>query len=154
MFYPRTHSDEFSGSSARGAKWRGKGHGTLYAIKSNHPSVPRSHLLTHSSSHFHLTPHYLNHNGRTFQDEAIGGAIESVTGSTEPSSWTTAGKQQHAKGETEVKAAEAEAYAEGMGDRVQGKVDSVVGAATGDKAQQMQGNAQHDKGKLNMQLNS
>ncbi|BEJ18183.1 hypothetical protein CspHIS471_0704600 [Cutaneotrichosporon sp. HIS471] len=86
--------------------------------------------------------------------EAVGGAIESVTGSTQPSSWTTAGKQQHAAGETEVKAAEAQAYAQGLGDRVQGKVDSVVGAATGDKAQQVHGNAQHDKGKLNMQLNS
>lgn len=102
--------------------------------------------------------------------EALGGAIESVSGSNEPSSWTTAGtshqrlvkrtrvnqsgKQQHIQGEGEIKAAEAQAYAEGLGDRVQGKVDSVVGAATGDKTQQAQGNAQHDKGKFDMKLNS
>ncbi|CAK9782256.1 hypothetical protein CC85DRAFT_240183 [Cutaneotrichosporon oleaginosum] len=86
--------------------------------------------------------------------EAVGGAIETVTGSTQPSSWTTAGKEQHAKGETEIKAAEAKAYAEGLGDRVQGKIDSVVGAATGDRTKQAQGNIQHDKGQAQMNINA
>lgn len=36
----------------------------------------------------------------------------------------------------EIKAANAKTYAEGTGDRVQGKVNSVVGAVTGDTSQQ------------------
>jgi uncharacterized protein YjbJ (UPF0337 family) len=70
-----------------------------------------------------------------------------------PQSIADTQKEQHAKGEAEVKAAEAQAYAEGLGDRVQGKVDSVVGAATGDKAKQAQGNVQHDKGEAQMKIN-
>lgn len=49
--------------------------------------------------------------------EAVGAAIETayqaVGGSTEPSSFSTAGREQHAKGEAEVKAAETKQYAEG-----------------------------------------
>lgn len=49
--------------------------------------------------------------------EVVGNVIETgysaVGGSKEPSSWTTAGKEQHAKGEAEIKAAEAKGYAEG-----------------------------------------
>lgn len=49
--------------------------------------------------------------------ELVGGAIESAYqaagGSTEPSSWTTAGKEQRAKGEAELNAAKAQGYVEG-----------------------------------------
>ena len=45
--------------------------------------------------------------------EMVGSGIEYATGSKEPSSWTTAGKEQHAKGEAEIKAAQAQGYAEG-----------------------------------------
>ena len=54
--------------------------------------------------------------------EVLGNAIEqvyaAVGGSKEPSQFTVDGKEQHAKGEAEIKAAEAKGYAEGMGDRV------------------------------------
>ncbi|KAL7423558.1 hypothetical protein Q5752_001138 [Cryptotrichosporon argae] len=89
--------------------------------------------------------------------ELVGHAIETgyqaVGGSTEPSSWTTTGKEQHAKGEAEIKAAQAEGYAQGLGDRLTGKKDSIVGAVTGDKTQQAAGNIRHDKGEAQMNIN-
>ena len=49
--------------------------------------------------------------------ELVGSGIEAaysaVGGSSEPSSFTTAGKEQHAKGEAEIKAAQAQGYVEG-----------------------------------------
>ena len=49
--------------------------------------------------------------------ELVGSGIESayaaVGGSTEASSWSTAGKEQHDKGEAEINAAKAKEYTEG-----------------------------------------
>jgi hypothetical protein len=43
----------------------------------------------------------------------IGTGIEYATGAKTPSSWTTTGQEQHAKGEAEIKAAQAQGYVEG-----------------------------------------
>ena len=49
------------------------------------------------------------------------------------------GAESLAAAEAEIKAAEAKGYVEGASDRIQGKYDSVAGAITGDKQQQVSG---------------
>ena len=79
--------------------------------------------------------------------ETIGNAL----GSTE---WQKAGKEQHAKGEAEIKAAQAQGYAEGAKDQVSGKFDNVVGSITGNKEKELAGKAQEEKGKAQKEINS
>ncbi|KAG6875190.1 hypothetical protein C0992_004837, partial [Termitomyces sp. T32_za158] len=62
--------------------------------------------------------------------------VGNLTGSA---SWQQSGKEEHAKGEAEYKAAQAKGYAEGAMDRIGGYKDSIVGAVSGDKAQQTSG---------------
>lgn len=82
-----------------------------------------------------------------------GNAVEAIGNMTGSTNWQQSGKEEHASGEAEIKAAQAKGYAEGTMDRVEGKKDSVVGAVTGDKTQQAQGNMQHDKGQAQQEVN-
>ncbi|KAJ7153082.1 mismatched base pair and cruciform DNA recognition protein [Mycena crocata] len=75
-----------------------------------------------------------------------GTAEETIGNLTGATSWRQSGKEEHSSGEEEYKAAQAKGYAEGIANRISGKKNSVVGAITGNKSQQTQGNMQHDKG--------
>jgi uncharacterized protein YjbJ (UPF0337 family) len=115
--------------------------------------------LTMSSQEFH---------------SAKGNIVESIGGLTGSTDWQRSGQEEHARGEAEVNAAKAKGqspgycllshwcsyveigvigYAEGGMDRIEGKKDSVVGAITGDKQQQMSGNAQSESGKAKQDFN-
>ncbi|KAF8467986.1 mismatched base pair and cruciform DNA recognition protein [Russula ochroleuca] len=82
-----------------------------------------------------------------------GTAVETVGDVTGAKSWSESGKQEHATGEAEYKAAQAKGYTEGTFDRLGGKKDTVVGAVTGDREQEASGNIRHDKGQALQDLN-
>ena len=102
-----------------------------------------------------------------------GTAVEAVGNLTGSDSWTQSGKEEHAQGEAEYKAAQAKGYAEGTMDRLGGKKDAVVGAVMGDREQEVSGmspsapqmkmtsmadtldagNVRHDKGEAQQDLN-
>ena len=99
-----------------------------------------------------------------------GNVVEAIGNATGAQSWIDSGKQEHAEGEAEQKAAQARDYVEGVSDRVEGKYTAVKGALFDDKQQQISGefvrcesidavlklsigNAQHDTGKAQQKAN-
>ncbi|GJN92907.1 hypothetical protein Rhopal_005948-T1 [Rhodotorula paludigena] len=82
---------------------------------------------------------------------SIKATVGDVTGIT---SLSQSGNEQRAAGDAEYKLAQAEGYGQGTADRIGGKIDRVVGAATGDKAKEAQGLAQEEKGKAQQAANS
>eukprot|EP00299_Pterocystis_sp_00344_P000857 c10450_g1_i1.p3 GENE.c10450_g1_i1~~c10450_g1_i1.p3 ORF type:complete len:113 (-),score=15.58 c10450_g1_i1:77-382(-) len=95
-----------------------------------------------------------DHSKASGQTNSILGNIQETLGNLVGSNDTAKdGAKRHAEGEGEYKAAQTEGWVEGVGDRVSGKKDAVVGAVTGDKTQQTSGNAQHEKGQAQQKLN-
>ncbi|KAF4577488.1 hypothetical protein EYR40_003029 [Pleurotus pulmonarius] len=82
-----------------------------------------------------------------------GTIVEAVGNMTGATSWQQSGKQEHAEGEAEYKAAQAQGYVEGVTDRAGGYKDNVVGALTGDKTKQAAGEARREKGELQQRAN-
>ncbi|KAK7472071.1 hypothetical protein VKT23_000185 [Stygiomarasmius scandens] len=82
-----------------------------------------------------------------------GTVVETIGNLTGAESWTQSGKEEHAQGEAEYKAAQAKGYVEGTGDVISGYKDSVVGAVTGDKSKQAAGNIQKESGKAQQEAN-
>ena len=68
-----------------------------------------------------------------------GTAVETIGNVTGLQSWQQSGKEEHAQGEAEYKAAQAKNYAEGAVDRLTGKKDAVLGAVKGDRQQETAG---------------
>jgi uncharacterized protein YjbJ (UPF0337 family) len=76
----------------------------------------------------------------TGQYHSIKGTVTEAIGDlTGAASWQQSGREEHAQGEAEHNAARAKGYVDGTTDRLTGKIDSVVGAVTGDESRQVQG---------------
>ena len=69
-----------------------------------------------------------------------GTAAEMVGNTIGSEEWSKWGRDEHNAGEADREAARARDYADGAMDRLEGKKDSVLGALTDDKQQQVKGN--------------
>jgi len=91
----------------------------------------------------------------TGQFHSVKGTVNETIGNvTGMKDWQRDGQAEHRSGEAEYDAARAKGYVEGMGDRISGKKDAVMGAFTNDKTQQAQGNIRHDKGQAQQDVNN
>ncbi|GAA5944569.1 hypothetical protein JCM3775_003296 [Rhodotorula graminis] len=87
-------------------------------------------------------------------DYAVGSIKETIGNVVGAESLAQAGSEQAAKGDAEYKLAQTQEYAEGTADRVGGKIDRIIGAATGDSSREAGGLAQETKGKAQQAANS
>ncbi|KAA1472284.1 hypothetical protein DENSPDRAFT_838505 [Dentipellis sp. KUC8613] len=83
-----------------------------------------------------------------------GTVVEMIGDATGATSWQTSGREEHLRGEREIQDAQAREYANGLVDRAEGKVDTVVGALTDDRQRQQMGNVKHDMGKAQQERNA
>ncbi|KAJ8521719.1 hypothetical protein ONZ45_g1623 [Pleurotus djamor] len=82
-----------------------------------------------------------------------GNVVETIGNLTGAQSWQQSGKEEHAQGEAEYKAAQAQGYVEGTSDRMGGYKDNVLGAIQGDKSKQVAGEARREKGEAQQKAN-
>ncbi|KAF5369853.1 hypothetical protein D9758_001392 [Tetrapyrgos nigripes] len=82
-----------------------------------------------------------------------GNVVEAIGNMTGLESWQRSGKEEHAAGEAEYKAAQVKGYAEGTKDRAGGYMQSVTGALTNDKEQQAKGNVRNEHGQAQQEVN-
>ena len=68
-----------------------------------------------------------------------GTAVEGIGNATGWTDWQTSGRDEHARGEAEYRAAQAQGYAEGARDRLGGRKDAVVGVLAGDREREAAG---------------
>ena len=93
-----------------------------------------------SASPFHTHPARPIHSKTTGQLHSLKGtAVEGVGSATGWTDWQASGRDEHARGEAEYRAAQAQGYAEGARDRLGGRKDAVVGALSGDREQEAAG---------------
>ncbi|KAI5481115.1 hypothetical protein MNV49_005550 [Pseudohyphozyma bogoriensis] len=82
----------------------------------------------------------------------VGGVRETVGEQMGWQDTQKAGMEQKAMGDAEYKDAQARGYVQGTKDRVEGKIDNVIGAVTGDSEQQLSGKARTEKGATQQQV--
>ncbi|KAI9293982.1 DNA binding protein [Neoconidiobolus thromboides FSU 785] len=80
------------------------------------------------------------------KDTTIGTIKENVGWALGNEQMQAEGKAQHAKGDAEYKAAQAQGYAEGSKDSMKGSVKDTVGSAIGNEQMQAEGKADKLKG--------